>query len=101
VWRLVRAYPLGAFGAVVLAAMLAAAVCAPWLAPYDPLETNYSVVVRPPSAAHLLGTDQFGRDVLSRIIFGARTALFVGLVSSFVTATLGALVGVATAYVGG
>jgi peptide/nickel transport system permease protein len=101
VWRLVRAYPLGAFGTVVLAAMLAAAVCAPWLAPYDPLETNYSVVVRPPSAAHLLGTDQFGRDVLSRIIFGARTALFVGLVSSFVTATLGALVGVATAYVGG
>jgi peptide/nickel transport system permease protein len=100
-WRLARAYPLGALGALVLAAMLAAAVFAPWLAPYDPLETNYSAVVRPPSGAHLLGTDQFGRDVLSRLIFGARTALFVGLVSSFVSATLGGLVGVATAYVGG
>jgi peptide/nickel transport system permease protein len=100
-WRLVRAYPLGALGALVLAAMLAAAVFAPWLAPYDPLETNYSAVVRPPSGAHLLGTDQFGRDVLSRLIFGARTALFVGLISSFVSATLGGLVGVATAYVGG
>jgi peptide/nickel transport system permease protein len=97
----VRAYPLGALGALVLAAMLAAAVFAPWLAPYDPLETNYSAVVRPPSGAHLLGTDQFGRDVLSRLIFGARTALFVGLISSFVSATLGGLVGVATAYVGG
>jgi peptide/nickel transport system permease protein len=100
-WRLVRAYPLGAFGAVVLGVMLVAAAFAPWLAPYDPLETNYGMVVRPPSGAHLLGTDQFGRDVLSRLIFGARTALFVGLVSSLVAATLGSLVGVTTAYVGG
>jgi peptide/nickel transport system permease protein len=100
-WRLARAHPLGALGAVVLGAMLAAAVFAPWLAPYDPLETNYSMVVRPPSGTHPLGTDQFGRDVLSRLIFGARTALFVGLVSSLVAATLGALVGVTTAYVGG
>ena len=96
-----RAYPLGALGAVVLGAMVVAAVFAPWLAPYDPLGTNYAMVVRPPSAAHPLGTDQFGRDVLSRIIFGARTALFVGLAASFVSATLGALAGVTTAYVGG
>lgn len=101
VWRLVRAYPLGAFGAVVLGVMMAAALFAPWLAPYDPLDTNYGMVVRPPSGEHLLGTDHFGRDVLSRLIFGARTALFVGLVSSFVSATLGGLVGVATAYAGG
>ena len=100
-WRLLRAHPLGAVGAAVLGAMAVAAVFAPWLAPYDPLGTNYSMVVRPPSAAHPLGTDQFGRDVLSRIIFGARTALFVGLAASFVSATLGALVGVVTAYVGG
>ena len=96
-----RAYPLGALGAAVLGAMVVAAVFAPWLAPYDPLGTDYAMVVRPPSAAHPLGTDQFGRDVLSRIIFGARTALFVGLAASFVSATLGALAGVTTAYVGG
>jgi peptide/nickel transport system permease protein len=101
VWRVLRSHPLGAIGAVILGAMAAAAIFAPWLAPYDPLGTNYSLVVRPPSAAHPLGTDQFGRDVLSRIIFGARTALFVGLTASLVSATLGALVGVVTAYVGG
>lgn len=100
-WRLVREYPLGAFGAVVLLVMVIAAVFAPWLAPYDPLETNYSMLVRPPSAHHLLGTDPFGRDVLSRLIFGARTALLIGLVSAFVSATLGALIGAASAYFGG
>jgi peptide/nickel transport system permease protein len=81
--------------------MTVAAIFAPWLAPHDPLETNYAMVVTPPSAAHPLGTDHFGRDVLSRLIFGARTALLVGLVSSFVSATLGALVGATTAYFGG
>jgi peptide/nickel transport system permease protein len=101
VGRLLRAYPLGVFGAVVLVTMTLAAVFATWLAPYDPLETNYAMVVRPPSAGHWLGTDHFGRDVLSRLIFGARTALLVGLVSSFVSATLGSLVGATTAYFGG
>ncbi len=101
VGRLLRAYPLGVFGAVVLVTMTLAAVFATWLAPYDPLETNYAMVVRPPSASHWLGTDHFGRDVLSRLIFGARTALLVGLVSSFVSATLGSLVGATTAYFGG
>jgi len=101
IWRLVRAYPLGAFGAVVLVVMLIAALFAPWLAPYDPLESNYAEVVRPPSAKHLLGTDPFGRDVLSRLIFGARTALLVGLVSSFFGATVGSLLGAASGYWGG
>ena len=101
IWRLVRAYPLGAFGAVVLVVMAIAALLAPWLAPYDPLEANYAVTVQPPSFQHLLGTDPFGRDVLSRIIYGARTALLVGLVASFLSATAGALVGAGSAYFGG
>jgi peptide/nickel transport system permease protein len=99
--RLVRGYPLGAFGAGVLLVMTLAALGAPWLAPYDPLATDYATVIRPPSVEHWLGTDHFGRDVLSRLIFGARTALLVGLVSSVVSATLGSLVGAATAYFGG
>jgi peptide/nickel transport system permease protein len=81
--------------------MTVAALLAPWLAPYDPLGTDYARVVRPPSLAHPFGTDHFGRDVLSRLIFGTRTALLVGLVSSVVSATLGSLVGAATAYFGG
>src|SRR5262249_21334055 len=78
-----------------------AAVFAPWLAPYDPLRTDYAMLVKPPNLAHLFGTDHFGRDVLSRVIFGARTALIVGLVASFTSATLGALVGAGSAYLGG
>jgi peptide/nickel transport system permease protein len=101
IWRGVRKYPLGAFGAVVLLGMVITALLAPWLAPYDPLEANYAEVVRPPSVQHPLGTDPFGRDVLSRLIFGARTALLVGLVSAFVGATVGALLGAASGYLGG
>jgi peptide/nickel transport system permease protein len=81
--------------------MMIAALGASWLAPYDPLATDYAKVIRPPSREHWLGTDHFGRDVLSRLIFGARTALLVGIVSSVVSATLGSLVGAATAYFGG
>jgi peptide/nickel transport system permease protein len=99
--RLVRLHPLGVFGGVVLLAMTVAAIFAPWLAPYNPLDTDYSQLIRSPSLAHPLGTDHFGRDVLSRLIFGARTALLVGLLSSVVSATLGAALGVTTAYFGG
>ena len=88
-WRVFRAYPLGAIGAVILGVMAVAAIFAPWLAPYDPLGTNYSLVVRPPSAAHPLGTDQFGRDVLSRIIFGARVTLLVAISSVLIGDTIG------------
>lgn len=99
--RFVRGYPLGALGAAILAVMAIAAVLAPWLAPYDPLATDYAMLIRPPSARHPLGTDHFGRDVLSRVIFGARTALLIGLVASVTSATVGAVVGAASAYLGG
>jgi peptide/nickel transport system permease protein len=71
------------------------------VAPYDPLETDYAAMFSPPGAEHWLGTDSFGRDVLSRIIFGSRTALLVGFSASFVGATLGLLIGTASAYFGG
>ncbi len=99
--RFVRGYPLGAVGAGLLAVVAAAAVFAPWLAPYDPLATDYAMLIRPPSLRHPLGTDHFGRDVLSRVIFGARTAMLIGLVASTTSATLGAVVGAASAYLGG
>jgi peptide/nickel transport system permease protein len=86
---------------VIILLMLGAAVFAPLIAPYDPLETDFSAQFSPPTTAHWLGTDAFGRDLLSRIIYGSRTALLVGFVSAFLGATLGAMLGVASAYFGG
>jgi peptide/nickel transport system permease protein len=96
-----RRRPLGAVGAAIILAMLLSALSAPLIAPYDPLETNYAAQLSPPGAGHWLGTDAFGRDLLSRLIYGSRTALLVGFASSFLGATLGAIVGVTGAYFGG
>jgi peptide/nickel transport system permease protein len=97
----VRTRPLGAAGALIVLGMALAAALAPVVAPADPLATDYGAMLAPPSAAHWFGTDAFGRDVLSRIIYGARTALIVGIVSAFFGATLGAIIGIASAYFGG
>jgi peptide/nickel transport system permease protein len=101
VLRFVRRRPLGAIGAAIIVLMAVAALTAGWIAPYDPLANDYGAMISPPSAAHWLGTDAFGRDVLSRILYGSRTALMVGLGASFLGATLGSLIGVASAYFGG
>jgi peptide/nickel transport system permease protein len=96
-----RRWPLGATGAVIILLMIGSAVLAPFIAPYDPLETDFAAQFSPPTMAHWLGTDAFGRDLLSRIIYGSRTALLVGFASAFSGATLGAILGVASAYFGG
>jgi peptide/nickel transport system permease protein len=93
--------PLGAVGAVIILFMSAVALSANWLAPYDALATDYGAMLAAPNAQHWLGTDAYGRDVMSRVIFGSRTALIVGVSASFMGATLGALIGVASAYFGG
>ncbi len=93
--------PLGAAGLFIIILMAVAAMFAPWVAPYDPLAINYAAMLAAPSAEHWLGTDSFGRDVLSRIIYGARTALAVGFLASFIGSTIGAIVGVVSAYFGG
>ncbi|MGH6815426.1 MAG: ABC transporter permease [Hyphomicrobiaceae bacterium] len=93
--------PLGAAGAVVVIVMMFAAAFAEVVAFHDPTANNFGAMLEPPSAQHLLGTDQFGRDLFARIVYGARTALLVGFVSAFVGATLGLVLGVASAYFGG
>ena len=93
--------PLGAAGLVVIIAMGICAAFAQWVAPYDPLTVDYAAQLARPSAAHWLGTDSFGRDVASRIIYGARTALAIGFIASFLGCTAGAVIGVASAYFGG
>jgi peptide/nickel transport system permease protein len=99
--KFIRTKPLGVAGAVVIVFMALAAVFADLIAPYDVYEINQHLQFTPPSLAHWLGTDEFGRDVLTRLIYGARIALFIGFVSSLLGATTGAIIGVCSAYAGG
>ena len=101
VLRFMRTQPLGAAGLIVVLVMMAAGLFADQVAPHDPVAMNYMAMLAPPSAEHLFGTDAFGRDVLSRVIHGARTAMLIGLLSSFFGSTLGALIGATSAYLGG
>ncbi|HEX2255223.1 MAG TPA: ABC transporter permease [Afifellaceae bacterium] len=93
--------PLGAAGLVIIIAMFIGGAFAEFVAPYDPLTLDYGAMLAPPSWDHWMGTDAFGRDVLSRIIYGARTALAVGFISSLMGCSLGAVIGVVSAYFGG
>jgi len=93
--------PLGAAGLAVIVVMALAAIFAPLIAPYDPLTVDYGAMLATPSWEHWIGTDSFGRDVFSRIIYGSRTALAVGFLASFLGSTGGAVIGVVSAYFGG
>jgi peptide/nickel transport system permease protein len=96
-----RQRPLGAIGAGLIVLIVFLGAASGWIAPYDPLANDYAAMLAAPSSEHWLGTDAFGRDVLSRIIYGARTALTVGIGASFIGTTLGSLIGVSSAYFGG
>jgi peptide/nickel transport system permease protein len=93
--------PLGTGSFVVIFAMTVAGIFAEWVAPYDPLHIDFVGILQAPSWEHWGGTDAFGRDIFSRIIYGARTALVISLTSSFVGSTIGAILGIASAYFGG
>jgi peptide/nickel transport system permease protein len=88
-------------GAAVVLVMLILAVFAEVIAPYDPVAVDFGAMLAAPSGAHWLGTDAFGRDVLSRLIYGSRTALLVGFGAAMLGATGGAILGVGSAYFGG
>ena len=99
--KFVRTQPLGTAGAAVIICMVLAAVLADFIVPYDAYELQQSLQFKGPSLMHWLGTDEFGRDVLTRLIYGARIALLIGLVSSLIGSTCGAILGVVSAYLGG
>jgi peptide/nickel transport system permease protein len=101
VFDVIRRQPLGAAGGLIVVAMIFLAVFANFLTPYDPEAASWEYQLTAPNAQFLLGTDHFGRDILTRIIYGARTALFVGFTAAFVGATLGLVLGVASAYFSG
>lgn len=96
--RFARSKPLGAFGAVVFFALVFCAVFAPFVAPYDPLEQFQGKAYLPPTWEHPMGTDYIGRDMLSRIIWGSRISLMVGIVSVAIATSTGTLLGLVSGY---
>ena len=96
-----KSQPLGVFGLFIILVYVACAFGAQWISPYDPEEIDFGAMVAAPSAGHWFGTDQYGRDVFSRIVYGSRTALAVGILSSIIGCVLGALLGATSGYFGG
>ena len=96
-----RRSPMSAFWGVVAAAIVGMTVLAPVVAPFDPLKSDFRAMSKPPNERHLFGTDQLGRDNLSRVIYGARASLTVALGAVVFGTTLGALWGLASGYLGG
>jgi peptide/nickel transport system permease protein len=95
---LARNHPLGAIGAVIMTVFVLAALLAGFIAPYDPLAVTASLSLAPPSAAHWMGADSFGRDVFSRIVHGARISLAVGIGSTLLGSALGVVIGLASGF---
>jgi len=90
-----------AVGLALAVTMVIIAIAAPWIAPFDPNDQDVLLKLEPPSAAHWFGTDAFGRDVLSRVIFGARISLFVGAFATLAGVVIGTVIGVVSGYLGG
>jgi peptide/nickel transport system permease protein len=101
IFKFARAKPLGAFSALILIVFIIVAVFAPRIAPYSPTSNNSHAQLQGPSAQHLFGTDQYGRDVFSRIIYGARVSLVVGIGATLVGGLIATAIGIASAYFGG
>lgn len=100
-WLALRKNRLSWIGLGLLAMIVLAAIFAPWLAPHDPLQQNIAYRLEPPSETFWLGTDSYGRDVLSRLIYGARISLFVGFGAIMIAMTIGSALGILAGYVGG
>lgn len=99
--KMARKQPVGVAGLAVVLLMIISAVFAPWLTPYHPEYNDFANMLTSPNGDYWLGTDQFGRDIFTRILYGARTALLVGFVAASIGAVAGLVLGVASAYFGG
>jgi ABC-type dipeptide/oligopeptide/nickel transport system permease subunit len=97
-WRVLKRKPLGLASAAVLSVLVLTAIFADVLAPYDPLATQPEIRLSSPSPAHVFGTDDIGRDVLSRVIHGARISLWVGLIAVGIGTFAGMIIGLACGY---
>ena len=100
-WRSFTKNPLAVAGLLIVGCLIITAILAPVISPYDPQAINTWHILEPPSRAHLLGTDTLGRDCLSRLIYGVRISLLVGIVAVGLATAIGAAVGAAAGYYGG
>ena len=103
-WRVLRRLArnrLAMLGLAIIAIFVALAVLAPWIAPHDPLRSSFAKRLQPPSAEHWLGTDELGRDMFSRLLYGARISLRIGLISVSIGTVIGVPLGAISAYYGG
>ncbi|HVO07028.1 MAG TPA: ABC transporter permease [Burkholderiaceae bacterium] len=98
--RLLRRRP-AMIGLAIVITFIVLAVAAPWIAPHDPVATSWSAIRKAPSAAHWFGTDEIGRDVLSRVVFGTRASLLAGVVSVSISLLLGVPIGLVAGFAGG
>lgn len=87
-------------GLIIIVLLIIIAIAAPWMTPYDPNDQSFRIKLKPPSSEHWLGTDEFGRDVFSRILVGTRVALYVGIVPVIVALTIGVTLGLVAGYYG-
>jgi peptide/nickel transport system permease protein len=99
-WKRFSKNTIALAGCFVVILLFVISILAPWIAPYDPNQINLSMVLSPPSAKHLCGTDQLGRDVLSRMIWGARISLKVGFVATGIAILIGAVLGAVAGFYG-
>jgi peptide/nickel transport system permease protein len=93
--------PVAVIGLIVIVSFIAIAIVAPLIAPYDPIATSWTMIRKAPSTAHWMGTDENGRDVLSRVVFGARASLLAGVVSVLIAAGIGVPMGLLAGFAGG
>ena len=100
-WARLRTRYSAMAGLAVVVLVIAVALLAPFIAPYDPTAQSYSTIRKPPTGAHLFGTDEVGRDILARIIYGARASLAAGLVSVAIAIGIGVPLGLLAGYLGG
>ncbi len=100
-WHRLRRNHLAVFGGAVLIILALLCVIGPWFSPYGYEQTNLENTFSPPSASHWLGTDQLGRDLLTRLLFGGQISLMVGLVATFVALTIGVIYGAIAGFFGG
>ncbi len=101
IWRALRKNPLSLTGLVIILGLVITAILAPYVAPYDPLRTKPLERLEPPSKLHLLGTDQLGRDILSRLLYGARISLRIAIIVAALAGSVGTLIGILCGYFGG
>lgn len=100
-WRRFRAKRIAIAAGLVLVLIVLAAILAPWTAPYDPAAPDYQNILAGPSSAHWFGTDAYGRDIFSRVIWGGRISLWVGFISVAIGGTAGVILGLISGYLGG